>query len=79
MTVDQELFADTLPTYLSRFVGREQELQDLVIWRVFVSSPSAALAASARPGWRLSWRRYSVRTALLTRDTPTPSGYRSSA
>src|SRR5215216_986343 len=31
MTVDQELFADTLPTYLTRFVGREQELQDLVI------------------------------------------------
>src|SRR5215217_4406133 len=31
MTVDQELFADTLPTYLTRFVGRAQELQDLVI------------------------------------------------
>ncbi|HWI01928.1 MAG TPA: AAA family ATPase, partial [Propionibacteriaceae bacterium] len=31
MTVDQELFADTLPTYLTRFIGRSQELQDLVI------------------------------------------------
>ena len=31
MTVDQELFADTLPTYLTRFIGRSLELQDLVI------------------------------------------------
>jgi predicted ATPase/DNA-binding CsgD family transcriptional regulator len=26
MTVDKELFADTLPTYLTRFVGREREI-----------------------------------------------------
>ena len=26
MTVDKELFADTLPTYLTRFVGRDQEI-----------------------------------------------------
>ena len=35
MTVDQELFADTLPTYLTRFIGRERELQDLVILAKF--------------------------------------------
>lgn len=29
MSVDQELFADRLPTYLSRFVGREAELGEL--------------------------------------------------
>ena len=29
MTVDQELFADRLPTYLTRFIGRERELADL--------------------------------------------------
>lgn len=29
MTVDRELFADTLPTYLTRFVGRQQELRAL--------------------------------------------------
>ena len=26
MTVDKELFADTLPTYLTRFVGRDREI-----------------------------------------------------
>ena len=26
MTVDRELFADTLPTYLTRFVGRDREI-----------------------------------------------------
>lgn len=26
MTVDKELFADTLPTYLTRFVGRDWEI-----------------------------------------------------
>ena len=26
MTVDEELFADTLPTYLTRFVGRDWEI-----------------------------------------------------
>jgi predicted ATPase len=26
VTVDQELFADTLPTYLTRFVGRDREI-----------------------------------------------------
>jgi len=26
VTVDKELFADTLPTYLTRFVGRDQEI-----------------------------------------------------
>ena len=26
MTVDKELFADTLPTYLTRFIGREHEI-----------------------------------------------------
>jgi predicted ATPase/DNA-binding CsgD family transcriptional regulator len=30
VAVDQELFADSLPTYLTRFVGREQELDELV-------------------------------------------------
>jgi hypothetical protein len=29
VTVDKELFADTLPTYLTRFVGRERELAEL--------------------------------------------------
>jgi predicted ATPase/DNA-binding CsgD family transcriptional regulator len=29
MTVDQELFADRLPTYLTRFVGRKRELAEL--------------------------------------------------
>ena len=26
MTVDKELFGDTLPTYLTRFVGRDREI-----------------------------------------------------
>jgi hypothetical protein len=26
VTVDKELFADTLPTYLTRFVGRDREI-----------------------------------------------------
>ena len=26
MTIDKELFADTLPTYLTRFVGRDREI-----------------------------------------------------
>ena len=30
MTVDQELFADRLPTYLTRFVGRESEIEAVV-------------------------------------------------
>ena len=30
MTVDQELYADRLPTYLTRFVGRERELEELI-------------------------------------------------
>ena len=30
MTVDQELFADRLPTYLTRFIGRERELAALI-------------------------------------------------
>lgn len=29
MTVDHELFADRLPTYLTRFVGRQRELAEL--------------------------------------------------
>ncbi len=29
MSVDRELFADRLPTYLSRFVGRQPELAEL--------------------------------------------------
>jgi predicted ATPase/DNA-binding CsgD family transcriptional regulator len=29
VTVDKELFADTLPTYLTRFIGRERELAEL--------------------------------------------------
>jgi hypothetical protein len=29
MTVDNELFGDQLPTYLTRFVGREQEIADV--------------------------------------------------
>lgn len=32
MTVDQELFADRLPTYLTRFVGRDRELAELSAW-----------------------------------------------
>ena len=30
MTVDKELFADTLPTYLTRFVGRDREIADVL-------------------------------------------------
>ena len=31
-SVDRELYADTLPTYLTRFVGRQQELAELLAW-----------------------------------------------
>ena len=30
VTVDKELFADTLPTYLTRFVGRDREIAGAV-------------------------------------------------
>ena len=30
MTVDKELFGDTLPTYLTRFVGRDREIATLL-------------------------------------------------
>ncbi|HJV15470.1 MAG TPA: NB-ARC domain-containing protein, partial [Propionibacteriaceae bacterium] len=30
MTVDKELFADTLPTYLTRFVGRKREIANVL-------------------------------------------------
>ena len=76
MTVDQELFADTLPTYLTRFIGREQELQDLVILARFPLVTICGVGGIGKTRLRSSWRRYFARTALLIRDTPTPSGYR---
>jgi hypothetical protein len=30
MTVDAELFGDALPTYFTRFIGRERECDELV-------------------------------------------------
>lgn len=30
MTIDKELFADTLPTYLTRFVGRDREIASVL-------------------------------------------------
>lgn len=55
MSVDAELVADRLPSYVTRFVGREEEIAELET----MVKPGGLVnicgwADSARPGWRSS-------------------------
>jgi hypothetical protein len=51
MTVDAELFGDALPTYFTRFIGRERECDELAgLLRSLVWSRSAVSGVLARRG-----------------------------
>ena len=45
MTVDSELFGDTLPTYLTRFIGRDVEIRAVQSFRQLLSVRAHELVA----------------------------------
>ena len=52
MIIDKELFADALPTYLTRFVGRDREVAAVLSMLLpGGSSPSVGSEAQAKLGW----------------------------